>query len=322
MYYNDNSEGGCQVALKNVLYQLPKEALSFKAEQPSKYQKYLRLRIVDLFPTEFQVLKPFVKWAGGKRQLIQLLRANLPRDYNNYYEPFIGGGALLFALQPKQGVISDINPELINAYRTIRDNVEDLITSLKLHKNEEEYFYKVRSLNVAQLSEIERASRFIFMNKTCFNGLYRENSKGEFNAPFGRYKNPDIVQAENLRGISNYLRNTKIEIFNQGYELTIKKAKKGDFIYFDPPYYPLSDTANFTKYSKTDFTPDNQRQLASVFKKLADKGCLVMLSNSNTEFIKELYKDFNITEVEATRFINCKADKRGKGLVEVLIKNY
>lgn len=172
------------------------------------------------------------------------------------------------------------------------------------------------------MTAVQRASRFIYMNKTCFNGLYRENSKGQFNAPFGRYVNPNIVDSVNLRAVSEYLNKADIKIHHQGYDETIKQAKKGDFVYFDPPYYPMSATANFTKYSKGDFGPDNQRELAEAFKALDKKGCYVMLSNSNTEFIKDLYKDFNIAEIEATRFINCKSDKRGKGLVEVLIKNY
>jgi DNA adenine methylase len=272
--------------------------------------------------TNTNTLKPFVKWAGGKRQLIQILRTNLPKSYNCYFEPFIGGGALLFGTQTKNAVISDINSELINAYITIRDDVESLICSLNNHKNEEDYFYEVRSLQVSNLNKIERAARFIYLNKTCFNGLYRENSKGQFNSPFGRYKNPNISDQDNLRLVSIYLNSSNIEIYNQDYEETIKKAKRGDFIYFDPPYYPLTSTANFTKYAKGDFTPDNQKELASVFKRLDKKGCFVMLSNSNTDFIKDLYKDYPLIEIEATRFINCKADRRGKGLFEVLIKNY
>lgn len=269
-----------------------------------------------------QIPRPFVKWAGGKRQLIEILRSNAPKNYKSYFEPFIGGGALLFAKLPNKGFISDINPELVNAYTVIRDDVEGLIRSLKRHKNEESHFYAVRAKDLAKMSEVQRASRFIFLNKTCFNGLYRENSKGQFNAPFGRYTNPNIADEKNLQAVSEYLNQSQITIAHQDYQATVRKAKKGDFVYFDPPYYPMSATASFTKYAKGDFNAQNQEELAEVYRNLANKGCHVMLSNSNTNFIKSLYKDFNLVEIEATRFINCKAEKRGKGFVEVLVKNY
>jgi DNA adenine methylase len=266
--------------------------------------------------------KPFVKWAGGKRQLIDVLIGNVPRKYNAYIEPFVGGGALLFGLKPQKAVISDINAELVNAYKVVKNKLQALIADLEKHKNEEEYFYKIRLLNPKTLSGVERASRFIYLNKTCFNGLYRENSKGQFNTPFGRYKNPNIVDVSTLCSVSNYLRVAKIDIFNQDYVSTAMMAKRGDFVYFDPPYHPFSATASFTKYSKSDFTSRDQEQLAEVFRELAKRGCYVVLSNSNTEFIKSLYEGFNRVEIEATRHINCKAEKRGKGLFEVLIKNW
>jgi len=266
--------------------------------------------------------KPFVKWAGGKRQLINKLLENAPTVFNTFYEPFIGGGALLFALTPSKAVISDINTELINAYQVIKNNVEGLIRSLKRHKNDETYFYNQRSLNPQELNELRRASRFIYLNKTCYNGLYRENSKGKFNTPFGRYKNPKIADEENLRAISAYLNSADVQILNLDFKQTVSKAKKGDFVYFDPPYHPWSETASFTKYSKSDFNMENQEELADTFKRLAKKGVHVMLSNSNTEIVKTLYTGFNFTEVEANRFINCKAQKRGKGLFEVIIKSW
>ncbi len=266
--------------------------------------------------------RPFVKWAGGKRQLVDLLLKNAPVSFNRYLEPFIGGGALLFNILPHNAIISDINPELINAYKVIAKDPEGLLASLRLHRNEEEYFYQVRGMDISNMSEIERASRFIFLNKTCFNGLYRENSKGKFNVPFGRYKNPNIDDGDNLRAISSYLNGSKIEILCQDYKTTAGMAKAGDFVYFDPPYHPISQTASFTRYAKGDFAASDQEALAETFHSLSKKGCHLMLSNSNVPFIRELYKEFNVIEIEASRFINCKADKRGKGLYEVLVKNY
>jgi DNA adenine methylase len=268
------------------------------------------------------LVKPFVKWVGGKRQLISLLSSNVPKSYNSYIEPFIGGGALFFSMRPDEGIISDINPELINAYEVVRDDVYNLIESLKQHKNEEEYFYSIRAQKPTEMTPVQRASRFIFMNKTCFNGLYRENSKGQFNTPFGRYKNPNIADVDTLQAVSVYLKQSNISILHQDYKATAMMAKKGDFVYFDPPYYPMSATANFTKYAKGDFNEQNQRELADVFFALAERGCYVMLSNSNTEFIKNLYNDFDLIEVEANRFINCQGENRGKQPVEVLVKNF
>lgn len=266
--------------------------------------------------------KPFVKWAGGKRQLIQILLSNAPESYSSFFEPFVGGGAMLLALAPEKAVISDTNEELINAYLVIRDNADALIRSLRYHKNEEAYYYKVRAKDPVKLSDIQRASRFIYLNKTCYNGLYRENSKGQFNTPYGRYKNPNIVDAENLRAVAAYLKRSNVKILCQDYKTTAIMAEKGDFVYFDPPYHPLSQTASFTKYVRGDFAARDQEELAETYRTLSQRGCYVMLSNSNTPFIMDLYKGFEILKIEANRFINCKADKRGKGLVEVLVKNY
>jgi DNA adenine methylase len=272
--------------------------------------------------TEDTPTKPFVKWVGGKRQLMPLLRLNTPKSYKSYIEPFIGGGALLFSMLPRKGLVSDINPELINTYTVVRDDVEALIRSLKRHKNDEAHFYKVRAKMPSKMSPVQRASRFIYMNKTCFNGLYRENSRGQFNTPFGRYTNPNIADADNLRTVSEYLNQSNITIAHQDYTTTALSAKKGDFVYFDPPYYPMSATASFTKYVKGDFNAQNQIELSEIFCTLARRGCYVMLSNSNTDFIKDLYKDFQLIEVEANRFINCQGAKRGKQAVEVLVKSY
>ncbi len=266
--------------------------------------------------------KPFVKWAGGKRQLLDVLIKNVPPKFGTYIEPFVGGGALLFELEPKRAIISDTNYELINAYRVIKDNVEELIESLKNHVSEEDYYYKIRALDPSALTPVERASRFIYLNKTCYNGLYRENSKGEFNVPFGRYKSPKICDEDNLRSVSEFLRSADIQILHQDYRETCKLAREGDFVYLDPPYHPISKTSSFTKYTKEDFTEEDQITLSEVFKELDRKGCYIMLSNSNTEFIKDLYRGFEIVELSANRSINCKAEGRGREKVEILVKNY
>ncbi len=266
--------------------------------------------------------KPFVKWAGGKRQLLDVLLKNIPKKFNTYIEPFVGGGALLFELQPSRAIISDINEELINAYKVIKENVEALIESLKKHRNTKEYYYAIRAVDPKSLTPVERASRFIYLNKTCFNGLYRENSKGQFNVPFGRYKNPKICDEENLRAVSEFLNNSDITILHCDYRKTCELAHRGDFVYLDPPYHPLSKTASFTKYNKYDFTEKDQIELAEVFKELDRKGCYVMLSNSNTAFIKNLYEGYEIKEISANRFINSNANGRKKRKIELLIKNF
>ncbi|EDP75067.1 DNA adenine methylase [Hydrogenivirga sp. 128-5-R1-1] len=273
-------------------------------------------------PGAAQKPKPFVKWAGGKRQLLEVLLKNVPARFNTYIEPFVGGGALLFALLPDRAIIGDANCELINAYSVIKDNVEELITSLERHRNDEDYYYEIRNLDPSTLSPVERASRFIYLNKTCYNGLYRENSKGMFNVPFGRYKNPKILDRDNLRAVSEFLNSSNVLILCQDYRETCKLAGEGDFVYLDPPYHPLSRTASFTKYSRNDFSEEDQERLAEVFRELDRKGCYVMLSNSNTEFIKSLYRGYYIQELEASRAINCKGDGRRRRKIELLIKNY
>ncbi|WP_457624268.1 DNA adenine methylase [Persephonella sp.] len=267
--------------------------------------------------------KPFVKWAGGKRQIINILMENIPNKFGKYIEPFVGGGALLFELLPKKAIINDINGELINLYRVIKDSPEELIESLKKHKNEKEYYYRLRAISPYDLTPVERASRFLYLNKTCFNGLYRENSKGEFNVPFGRYKNPKILDIENIKAVSEYLNSANIEIYDFDYkEIIPEMAEPGDFVYLDPPYQPVSKTSSFTKYTKYDFTEKDQRELADVFKELDRKGCYVMLSNSDTNIIRKLYTGFNIIEIQTNRPINSKANKRKASAVELLIKNY
>jgi DNA adenine methylase len=273
--------------------------------------------------------KPFVKWVGGKRQLLKQFRLmNLypPERFDikkgRYFEPFVGGGAVFFDLLPEKAFLSDMNKELVITYNVIKNDVEALIKSLKKHKTDKEYFLKIRAQNPSALSDLAVASRFIFLNRTCFNGMYRVNSKGGFNVPFGQYKNPLICDEINLRKVSKALKG--IEIKHQDYKEVLKKAKKGDFIYFDPPYYPVSKTASFTSYTKESFLDKEQIELRDTFLELNERGCFVMLSNSDTPFINEAYSGFNgirINKVEAGRAINSDASKRGK-ITEVLITNY
>jgi len=273
--------------------------------------------------------KPFVKWVGGKRQLLKQFRdlglyppENFDPITNTFFEPFVGGGAVFFDLLPETAYLSDLNNELVVTYNVIKNDVENLIKSLKKHKLDKEYFLKIRAQNPEKLSDLNIASRFIYLNRTCFNGMYRVNSKGGFNVPFGKYTNPLICDENNLRKASKALKN--VEIKKQDYKEVLKKAKKGDFIYFDPPYYPISKTASFTSYTSESFLDKEQIELRDTFVELHKRGCFVMLSNSNTPFINKIYsepKGLRITKVQAGRAINSDASKRGK-ITEVLVTNY
>lgn len=273
--------------------------------------------------------KPFVKWVGGKRQLLeQFRRLNLypPELFDiktgRYFEPFVGGGAVFFDLLPEKGFLSDLNKELVTTYNVIKNDVDGLITSLKKHKTNKEYFLKIRAQDPNKLSDLSVASRFIFLNRTCFNGMYRVNGKGGFNVPYGKYTNPLICDEDNLRKVSKALQG--IEIKHQDYKEVLKKAKKGDFVYFDPPYYPVSKTASFTSYTAESFLDKEQIELRDTVLELHKRGCYVMLSNSDTPFINKIYSGFKgvrINKVEAGRMINSKASGRGK-ITEVLITNY
>ena len=274
--------------------------------------------------------KPFVKWAGGKRQLIPIINQNLPESFGTYYEPFLGGGALLFhILTDKNGQkcsISDLNSDLVLAYTTIRDRTDFLITSLKNHeknyqKDSESYYYSIRESNPR--SEIEKTSRLIFLNRTCFNGLYRVNSKGKFNVPLGKYSNPNIVNEENLHAVSHILQSSRVSIKCRDFEAVLSDAKKGDLVYFDPPYQPVSATANFTSYTNKDFTYDDLTRLAELCLKLDSRGCKVLLSNSDSKEVADIFSKnpWKITKIEANRSINSNSKKR-TGHFELLIKNY
>ena len=266
---------------------------------------------------------PIVKWVGGKRQLMFELIKNMPKSYNRYFEPFIGGGALFFELQPQNGYISDMNEELINLYTVVKDDVYKLIDDLNKHKVSKEYFLKIRNLDRTEkynsLSDVKKASRFIYLNRTCFNGMYRVNSQGQFNVPFGNYKNPRIVDAENLINCSKLLKNT--EICCADFSEILNKVQKGDFVYFDPPYVPLNETSSFTSYTKDGFDLDMQFKLRDVCDELDSMGVMFMLSNSDTKLVNELYSSYEIKKVFASRAINANGNGRGK-ITEVLVRNY
>ena len=272
--------------------------------------------------------KPFVKWSGGKRQILDKLIKYVPEDFNTYYEPFVGGGALFFELSPKNAVINDSNEELINVFRCIKDEekLTKMCNELNHHEanHSEEYYYKIRNIDrdknkFNRLSDYKRAARTIYLNKACFNGLYRVNSKGEFNVPFGKKLKVNTYEGQNIGIIHAYLNFNNIKILSIDFEEAVKDAKEGDFIYFDPPYD--SDTSTFNSYTEDGFSKDEQIRLSNVFKNLSDRGCYAMLSNHNTILINELYKDFYIHKITAKRNINSNGKKRGK-VEEVIITNY
>ena len=252
---------------------------------------------------------PLLKWAGGKKQMLEILLKEAPYNYNKYIEPFIGGGALFFALQNVNSVISDSNEELINLYKTIATKVEDIICLLRDMQNTSEYFYKVRSQDVTKLTNIERAARIVYLNKTCFNGLYRVNRKGEFNVPYGCYSNPNICDEENLRNASLFL--SQVNIVHGDYKDVLKKyAQAGDFVYLDPPYLPTSKYSDFKRYTKEQFYEEDQRELAEEINRLHDIGCHVLLTNSNHPLIHELYSRYKISVHNTKRYISSNANSR------------
>jgi DNA adenine methylase len=262
--------------------------------------------------------KPFIKWAGGKGQLVAELLARAPERFSAYHEPFLGGGALFFALQRAgrlagcRVVLSDANQELIDTYLAIRNQVGQVIELLRAHKarHSSEHFYEVRAQGPEQLRKrVERAARMIYLNKTGFNGLYRVNSKGKFNVPLGRYKNPLICDEPNLRAVAKALQ--PVEIVRAGFEQVLERAKRGDFVYFDPPYVPVSATANFVAYGKDGFSPQHQLGLAQTFAALAKRRVHVMLSNSDAPDVHTLYGAFQIDTVQARRSVNSRRDRRG-----------
>ena len=273
-----------------------------------------------------KLVAPVVKWVGGKRQLIDTISPLLPKRISSYCEPFLGGGALLFFVQPKKAIVNDLNQDLMTVYKVIRDDIDSLLESLKKHENNSEYFYSLRDLDrnkdvYNSLSDVEIASRLIYLNKTCFNGLFRVNSMGEFNTPFGYYKNPNIVNEPVLRAVNKYFNTSNITFYSEDFSDTLNRVSRGDFVYLDPPYDPISDTANFTGYNKGGFGKEEQIRLKKCCDELSERGVKFMLSNSSTDFIKELYKDYNIINIQAKRSVNANANKRG-AVEEVIIRNY
>ena len=253
--------------------------------------------------------KPILKWAGGKSQLLGELLSRMPKYCGKYIEPFFGGGALYFALQPEKAIISDSNPELINMYRQVTESVDAVISKLKEYKNIKEAFYEVRSLDWTKLTEVDAAARTIYLNKTCFNGLYRVNKNGGFNTPFGRYKNPKICDEDNLKMASDVLKKANI-VCGDYLDVLQEYAKSGDFIFLDPPYIPITKNSDFKRYTKEQFYEDDQRSLAAEVKRLKEMGCYVILTNSNHPLVHELYEDFQIDIVETKRAISSKGNSR------------
>ncbi len=287
----------------------------------------MNAKVNTSYPKQY---KPFIKWVGGKRGLLKQLLDKFPEKFENYHEPFLGGGAVFFELysrgllENKKVFLSDINAELINTYNVVKNNPNELISNLEDFKKQhsKDFYYKIREMDRVEsfqkLTNVEKATRFIYLNKTCFNGLYRVNKKGYFNTPIGSYENPNIANIETILNASEALRD--VIISHMSFNEVLKNVIKNDLVYFDPPYYPLNATSSFTAYSESDFLDGKQKELFDVFQILDKKGCFVFHSNSDTEFIKNIYKKYDISFVEANRFINSKSSGRGK-ISEILIRN-
>ena len=271
-------------------------------------------------------IKPFIKWVGGKRQLLSDINKVLPKNISVYCEPFIGGGAVFLNLTPKKAIVNDVNHELINLYTVVKEHPQELIENLKIHENTEEYFYDIRNIdrdinNFKSLTTIQKASRILYLNKTCYNGLFRVNNSGEFNAPYGRYKNPNIIDETVINAVSAYLNKNDITILCGDYQKSLESLPTNAFVYFDPPYDPVSDSSSFTGYTKNGFDRAEQLRLKAVCDTLTQKKIKFLLSNSATSFIKDTYKEYTIDIVNAKRAINSKGTLRGN-VEEVLIRNY
>lgn len=276
------------------------------------------------------LVSPVLKWVGGKRQLISDIEPLIPKSISTYVEPFVGGGAVLFHLQPKKAIINDYNQELMNVYQVIKDKPNELIEVLQEHKglNSEDYFYEIRSLdrseNYENMTDVEKAGRVIYLNKTCFNGLFRVNRAGFFNTPYGKYKNPSIVNEVTIKAVSNYFNSANIKFLTGDYKEALRRLRRGAFVYFDPPYVPISSSSSFTGYTEHGFDYEKQVELRDECLKLHNRGVKFLQSNSYSPEILELYSDqkvFNIEIVKAKRSINSQVDKRGE-ISEVLIYNY
>lgn len=276
---------------------------------------------------------PFLKWAGGKSRLLADFDRYFPEKFGTYFEPFLGGGAVFFHLvcrrRIEKAVISDANKDLMNCYVTIRDSLEELLRDLKPlqhHARDKDFYYNTarRRFNEIRLStgldgNVEKAAFMMYLNRTCYNGLYRVNKRGEFNVPWGRYKNPRIFDEQNLRAVNAVLKREGIEIMCKDYQEAVEDCRAGDFIYFDPPYQPVSSTAYFTAYTRQNFTIQDQQKLAEVFHELDSRGCLLMLSNSPR--VGDLYGDYRVVTLKAARAISCVGSGRGR-VEELLIMNW
>ena len=269
--------------------------------------------------------RPLLKWVGGKGQLVPHLLEHSPDNFGRYHEPFMGGAALFFALKRegklgrKKSFLSDANAELVVTFNAVRESPHDVIEVLGCHRYEKDYYYKVRKLDPSKMAPAELAARMIFLNKTGFNGLYRVNRSGGFNVPFGRYSNPQICDKDNILAVSSAFRNARI--VHSPFEKVAESAVSGDFVYFDPPYVPVSDTANFVSYAKDGFGVDDQKRLVQVFRDLANRGVFVMLSNSDTAWVREQYREFRQIEVKANRMVNSNRDRRGP-VGELIVLSY
>ena len=274
---------------------------------------------------ESNILLPVLKWVGGKRQILKDIVPYIEQTgFDTYIEPFFGGGAVLFALTPPKAIVNDCNEELINTYCVIRNDVDSLIATLKLHAmfNSNDYYYRIREWDrsplYSEIPAVERAARFLYLNKTCYNGLYRVNRHGEFNVPVGKYKHPNIINEKMLRHVSNYFKNYAIDFYHRDFSDILDKANVGDFVYLDPPYMPISASSAFTSYTDGGFTHEDQVRLKRSCDKLRDRGIPFIESNSDCAAIRALYKDYDILTVQAKRSINSNGARRGK-INEVLI---
>ena len=272
-------------------------------------------------------IKPVLKWAGGKRQLIEEINKCLPTTYKRYFEPFIGGGALLFELQPERAIINDYNWELTNLYHVIKNNPDELIERLTIYqeKHSKEFYYEIRELDrkneFESMSDVEKAARTLYLNRTCYNGLFRVNRSGYFNTPMGRYRNPQILNSHNIRELSQFFNFAKVDITTGDFAEILKRTRKGDFVYLDPPYFPLTETSSFTDYTELGFGKIDQLRLKEECEKLHKKGVFFLQSNSDCPFIRDLYGEFYIKTVVVRRSINSEKSKRAN-MTEVLIANY
>jgi DNA adenine methylase len=269
-------------------------------------------------PAEDAAARPFLKWAGGKRQLLPALLAHAPPRRGGYFEPFVGGGALFFALRPKRAVLADVNTRLIRAYRGVRGAVDEVIRLLRSYPHDPAFFYRFREADIDDATDAEVAAWVIYLNKTGFNGLYRVNRENRFNVPFGRYDNPTICDEPTLRACAAALAHAALRVGD--FEAIVAEAKAGDFVYFDPPYVPLSATSSFTSYTSKGFGTEEQKRLRDTARRLKERGVRVLLSNSSAPAVRKLYaKGFDVVEVSATRAVNSKATGRGP-IAELIIR--